>query len=798
MTQSTRSTAALSTAVCIALCAALAPLLNPASARQADPRRRNAAAAAAAERDTRVEDARPGAADSRPQLNLGTGVPLAFVEDKPAAGTRTRLVGTSLGSASISFTSSSIEFALKRNGGDPAASVSQQFVGADASASPAGASPTGGVTNVISGPDPKNWRTNLKQYSAVSYGGLYGGVGARFEGNGRILKGTYTFAPRAGAGRVGWRYPGAARLAQDKRTGNVKVFVPAVGGQRVLTLRSPSARQARGRVAAQYLVDKDALTLSLKGYNPAEELVVETELMYSRHFDDYDARAASDGTYVVGSVPSAGAPRGRAAERDAFVARLDAKGAAVLRLNILDGGADDAATGLAVSPGGDLYVGGKTSSRGLPVVRPLQEANRGGYDAFVWRFRDGGSRLVGGTYLGGAFDDAIEALAINCKGEVAVTGTAGHDFPARSAARTSFATLFPVPAEGTAECPGRFVGQLGPALDSVKAVEFFTAPAPSQPVRMWKGRNCLLVIGVPVVGQSCVAQADYDIGAQYDDPAFYTDPYINHSQPPYITPVSNTGWGYHALRWKALKNPGSVYTPPAAGAVNTYQVAGGDEALLNNAEVSAFFPPDPGGVWQSNYAGSLEALALGAAYYAFRWGSPVYTNRQCYLLDAYGNRARCPVAVERVTFCVYETTQGAYQPGNPAHKLDALCDFNNVAPGSLTVGCLAWAGFNYEVEEVRARTWGEEVAYYMPLSAYPNDNALPQSDRWFAPGTYIGDPPEGEAHLAELFGDAADQLRGAFVTKAELDYRVYDAGRPARATRLSGRVRVADLRGADR
>src|SRR5207247_6900179 len=60
---------------------------------------------------------------------------------------------------------------------------------------------------------------------------------------------------------------------------------------------------------------------------------------------------------------------------------------------------------IAVDPRGNAYVIGWTNSTDFPTVNPMQAGNAGGNDAFVAKLNAAGTALVYSTYLGGTADD---------------------------------------------------------------------------------------------------------------------------------------------------------------------------------------------------------------------------------------------------------------------------------------------------------------------------------------------------------------------------------------------------------
>ncbi len=95
------------------------------------------------------------------------------------------------------------------------------------------------------------------------------------------------------------------------------------------------------------------------------------------------------------------------------------------------GGFDhDIPNGIAADSAGNAYVTGITSSTDFPTQNPLQGSKAGGSDVFVAKFDPGGSALRQSTYLGGAYEDLGNGLAVVSPGYAYVTGsTYSPDFP---------------------------------------------------------------------------------------------------------------------------------------------------------------------------------------------------------------------------------------------------------------------------------------------------------------------------------------------------------------------------------
>ena len=100
----------------------------------------------------------------------------------------------------------------------------------------------------------------------------------------------------------------------------------------------------------------------------------------------------------------------------------------------LTGNGEDAATALAVDKAGNVWITGYTDSPNFPTQLALQQFIAGGDDAFVAKVNPAGSALVFSTYLGGTADDVGNAIGVNLgDSSVYVAGsTKSVDFPTAS------------------------------------------------------------------------------------------------------------------------------------------------------------------------------------------------------------------------------------------------------------------------------------------------------------------------------------------------------------------------------
>ena len=146
---------------------------------------------------------------------------------------------------------------------------------------------------------------------------------------------------------------------------------------------------------------------------------------------------ASGAIYIAGSTASADFPTSAAVQptlggmRDAFLAKMDSAGSALLFSTYLGGSGAENICALAVDLAGRAAVVGKTSSTNFPIANAVQPTYGGGTgDVFVSRFNETGSSFIYSTYLGGSGDDQGFSAAVTRSGEVIAGGnSASTNYP---------------------------------------------------------------------------------------------------------------------------------------------------------------------------------------------------------------------------------------------------------------------------------------------------------------------------------------------------------------------------------
>ena len=324
--------------------------------------------------------------------------------------------------------------------------VRMRLAGSNPSAPVEALDPLPGTVNYFIGNDPSKWRTDIPTYARVRYRQVYPGVNLVFYGNRRRLEYDIEVTPGADPRVIQLAFEGTGRM-RVSASGDLELPV----GRGVLRQHRPLVYQTmngkRRLLEGRYVLrGKNRVGFQVLGYNPAEAVFIDPVLSYASYLggsrDDRGfsiAVDASGSAYVAGFTQSNGLPVTTGAFRgyyggsgDAFVAKLNSVGTALVYCTYLGGAGEDGASSIAVDSAGNALVAGGTRSLDFPTTKgAYQTANAGlGQDAFVTKLNAAGSDLIYSTYLGGNGDEAACGSTLDGSGNAYLTGsTASSNFP---------------------------------------------------------------------------------------------------------------------------------------------------------------------------------------------------------------------------------------------------------------------------------------------------------------------------------------------------------------------------------
>jgi Beta-propeller repeat len=301
-----------------------------------------------------------------------------------------------------------------------------------------------------------NWRTGISQYSRVAYRSVYPGIDVVYYGTPDQLEYDFLLSPGADPAAIRLRFQGA----DDVKVNSAGDLVIEVGGAQFVQKRpllyqqDPRTSQLNPVEGHYRLLADGVIALDVSRYDRSRPLVIDPVVTYASFLGgsatDQINQVITDAKgliYVVGYTDSTnlqptynGVTGASAGDNDAFIAIFNPAaygGPSLTYLTYLGGSNNDAATGIAVDGGGNLYVTGTTSSTNFPTAgNAVQTALALGTtetafnpNVFVSVISQNNG-LVYSTYYGGTGGDYPYGIGLDAQGNIYVGGTTSStDFP---------------------------------------------------------------------------------------------------------------------------------------------------------------------------------------------------------------------------------------------------------------------------------------------------------------------------------------------------------------------------------
>ncbi len=206
--------------------------------------------------------------------------------------------------------------------------------------------------------------------------------------------------------------------------------------------------------------------------DPAGAAVVYSTYLGATGFDFAESIAVDSlgNAYITGGTDALDFPLANPLQttnggfNDAFVAKLDPTGSALVYSSYVGGDGVDIAYGVAVDLFGGCYIVGETTSTNFPVLEAIQSTQGSELlrDGFITKIDPNGASFSYSSYLGGTGEDQALAVAADNAGIAYLTGvTSSVDFPGTVVAGDAFVAVISAPSLGLVVDPASQTLALG-------------------------------------------------------------------------------------------------------------------------------------------------------------------------------------------------------------------------------------------------------------------------------------------------------------------------------------------------
>ncbi|MFP5362562.1 MAG: kelch repeat-containing protein, partial [Thermoleophilia bacterium] len=378
-------------------------------------------------------------------------LPLRFERNQGQADARARFIARGPGYM-LFLTDDEAVFSLAAGEQGGRRDVVRMRFAPDAETGPVAGGRLPGVTNYVRGRAGADAVTGIPAYASVRYRNAFRGIDVEYHARRKGLEYDFIVAPGADPRRVALEFDGARSLRLD---GEKRLRIATTGGE--LRQERPVAHQLvdgrRRPVAVDFrLLDGDRVGLRVGAYDRSRRLIIDPVVSYATLLGgagtDSIAGVAVDGSgnaFLTGSTASADFPTQGAQQAasggatDAFVAKVDPSGSALVYATYLGGSLVDRGRAIAVETG-EAYIAGDTLSTDFPTTAgALTQTAPAGANGFVAKLNAAGDALAYSTYLGGALVEAATGIAVASGAAHVVGQTTSTDFPTVNPAQPALA-----------------------------------------------------------------------------------------------------------------------------------------------------------------------------------------------------------------------------------------------------------------------------------------------------------------------------------------------------------------------
>lgn len=301
-------------------------------------------------------------------------------------------------------------------------------------------SPT--IVNYFLGNNPQTWKANVPTYTSIKIPEVYDGVDMVYSFDGQNPRYDFHVQPGTNPAKIKLAFSGADASTASDGSLLVQTRFGVMNHGNIIAYQFDESGK-KVTIPCGFAKDGNGFVFSVDEYDKSKTLIIDP-LVYSTYVGNTGVDAINGivqdnagNIWAAGSTETEDLPEISGSydtkfngSVDGIVIRYSPQLQTMLSLSYIGGGGDDIINAITIDFNGGIFIGGETSSSNFPLSTSWKDAYKAGTDGFVAKLSSNGTQLVYSTYLPGALEDRVLAIAARPTGELLVGGiTNSSDFP---------------------------------------------------------------------------------------------------------------------------------------------------------------------------------------------------------------------------------------------------------------------------------------------------------------------------------------------------------------------------------